>query len=93
VERLAALAREVEGDVRLVVDRLIEALLRVLDVGARQARAVAQDPVAIGRRGLRVGLLVAQDQHAGRTSITWAFAAFSLTPSRASSAAWRVSND
>ena len=65
LERLAALVGELEGDVRRVAAGLVvEVLLRVLDVGAGEARVVADDPegVGVGRVGGR--LLVAQDEDA-----------------------------
>ena len=65
LERLAALVGEVEGDDRLVAAALVEVLLRVLDVGAREARVVADDPEAVGVGRVGGRLLVAQDEHAG----------------------------
>ena len=59
LERLAALVGEVEGDDRLVGGGLVEALLRVLDVRAGQARAILGDPPAVGLRVVRVGALLA----------------------------------
>ena len=62
LERFAALVREVERDDRLAL--LVEVLLRVADVGARQRRVVLDDPVAVGLGRVRAGLLVAHDEDA-----------------------------
>ena len=50
LERLLALVGEVEGDDRLVAAALVEVLLGVLDVRAREPGVVADDPEAVGRR-------------------------------------------
>ena len=63
-ERLLTLVAEAEFDDRLVARPVVEVLLGVLDVRARQARVVAHDPEPVRRRRLRVALLVAQDEHA-----------------------------
>ena len=60
--RLAARAREVEGDVRRL--ELVEVLLRVLDVGAAQDRVVVEDVPLVGLLLAVVGLLGAQDDRA-----------------------------
>ena len=65
LERLLALVAEVEGDDRLVAGPLVEVLLGVLDVRARQAWVVADDPEPVRGRRRRAGLLVAQHEHAG----------------------------
>jgi hypothetical protein len=66
LEGLTALVREVERDDRFVADRRVEALLRVLDVRAREARTVLDHPPAVGIRIVRLGLLLTQQEHAGR---------------------------
>ena len=65
LERLLALVAEVEGDDRLVAGPLVEVLLGVLDVRAREPGVVADDPEPVRGRRLRAALLVAQDEHAG----------------------------
>jgi hypothetical protein len=69
LEGAAAAVRELERDDGLVAALLVEVLLRVADVGARERRVVLDDPPAVGqRRGLALGvgrrLLVAQDEDA-----------------------------
>ena len=67
LERLAALAREVERHDRLVAELWSKFCSGFLMSVPRQARAVLDDPpaVRIGDRR-RSGLLLAQDEHAGR---------------------------
>ena len=91
LERLAALVGEVEVDDRLVADRLVEALLRALDVRAGEAGAILDDPPAVGLRVVRLGALLAQDEDAGRDLDDLGVGAL-VRASSASSAASRESN-
>ncbi len=62
LERLAAAVGELERDDRLL--RLVEVLLRVLDVRAGERRVVGDHPPAVGVRRLGGGLLVAHHEDA-----------------------------
>ena len=64
LERLAAAVGELEGDDRLVAELLVDVLLGVADVGARQRRVVLHHPVAVGFGGVGARLLVAHHQDA-----------------------------
>ena len=64
LERLAPAVGELEGDDRLVAELLVDVLLGVADVGARQRRVVLHHPVAVGFGGVGARLLVAHHQDA-----------------------------
>ena len=64
LERLAPAVVELEPDVRPAAQPLVEVLLRVADVGARQRRVVLDHPEAVGIRGVGARLLVAHHEDA-----------------------------
>ena len=66
LERFAPAVGELEPDDRRVAELLVEVLLRIADVGARQRRVVLHHPEAVGVRSVRAHLLVAHHQDAFR---------------------------
>ena len=64
LERFAPAVGELEPDDRLVAELLVEVLLRIANVGARQRRVVLHHPEAVGVGSVRAHLLVAHHQDA-----------------------------
>ena len=90
LERFAPAVGELEPDDRLVAELLVEVLLGIANVGARQRRVVLHHPEAVGVRSAARTFWSRTTRMPSGTSTTWARSR--SASSRSSSAASRVSD-